>query len=591
MSRRTRVRRLSSNPSVTGPFGSGWGAALCALLLVAGAGQASAEPAFGPRAGIVGVEASHGIAAAPAVAPVLSLSRSANLAPTPQSRSALALEARIADLFAEDAASPAEIEALLGFYAARSFTPLWTDDAGLTPAAARIGDWLSTAADDGLDPAAYPVPRLSRVRARNADARARAEVQVALSVMRYGDHAQAGTLRPKDVSGIIDVTVTRPDPRATLDTVVSAEDPALALDAFNPPHAGYRALRKALIALNEAREIPIVEVPPGRTLRKGVADPRVTLLRERLGILEQGDSNDQDLTFDAALEEAVRTFQAENGLLADGIVGPRTLAALNGGSGSQRETIVANMERWRWLPRDLGRRYVHVNVPQYRVWMMEPDGRGGYESGYSGRVVVGKPENATPIFSDEIEHVVTNPYWNVPYSIASGEMLPKLKRDPGYYAKRGYDTISSSGKIVDPYSVNWSGIAANRLGYRFRQRPSPNNALGNVKFLFPNDHAVYLHDTNARSLFSRSQRAFSHGCVRLHEPFVFAEALLKGEEKFSATTLKRSLGGKERWFNTSDHIPVHITYFTVTADESGTLEFAGDIYGIDRRTQRLMGLI
>ncbi|MEM7567233.1 MAG: L,D-transpeptidase family protein, partial [Pseudomonadota bacterium] len=542
------------------------------------------------RAGIVETATSSAVVAAESVAP-LTLARSADLIADPASVAALALEDRIANLFAEDAASPSEIEALLSFYAERAFEPLWTDDAGLTPTAARIGDWLSTAADDGLDPAAYPMPRLSRLRARNADIRAKAEVAIALSVIRYADHAQAGTLRPQDVSRIIDVTVARPDPRATLDAVATAEDPALALDAFNPPHAGYRALRKALITMNEAREIPVVEVPPGRTLRRGIADPRVTLLRERLGVLEQGDSNDTEAVFDETLESAVRAFQAENGLLADGIVGPRTLAALNGSAGARRESIIANMERWRWLPRDLGTRYVHVNIPEYRVWMMEPDGDAGYEASYTGRVVVGKPKNATPIFSDEIEHVVTNPYWNVPYSIASGEMLPKLKRDPGYYAKRGYDTISASGKIVNPYNVNWNAISARRLGYRFRQRPGRNNALGNVKFLFPNDHAVYLHDTNARSLFSRSQRAFSHGCVRLHEPFVFAEALLASEPKFSAGSLKRSLGGKERWFNTTDHIPVHITYFTVVADESGELDFAGDIYGIDRQTQRLMGLI
>ena len=562
-----------------------------AAILALGTGAAEARGAFGPQAGAVRAEGWAFAASAHETRTPLAARRVAELAPSDGPSAALALESRVAGLFAADAATPAEIEALLGFYAARAFAPLWTDAEGLTPAARRIGDWLATAADDGLDAKAYPMPRLERRDARDADRRAEAEVRVALSILRYADDAQAGTVDPGSVSKVVDVTPVHPDPAAVLAGVAGAADPALALDAFNPPHAGYRNLRKALIALNEARQVPVVEVPPGKTLRRGVTDPRVTILRERLGLLEQGDSKEQDEVFDDAVEEAVRAFQTEHGLMADGIVGPNTLLVMNGGAGNRREEIIANMERWRWMPRDLGARYVHVNIPAFMVAVMEGDGEGAYAPSYEGRVVVGKPSNPTPVFSDEIEHIVTNPYWNVPYSIASKEMLPNLKADPGYYAKRGYDTIGPSGKPIDPYSVNWSGQSTKTLGYRFRQRPSNANALGNVKFLFPNDHAVYLHDTNARSLFSKTVRAFSHGCVRLHEPFEFARHLLAKETAFSADTIERSLGGKERWFNTSDHIPVHITYFTVIADESGSLDFAGDIYGFDRRVQQLMGLI
>ena len=576
LSERTSSRR-------TGRARTRLGLALAGLLATTSLGLA-AEP-FGPQADRIAAGMDGAVSPSSSVS--LEAHAAASLVPVERTDTSIALEERIAGLQGGDMAMPDEIEALKAFYGARTYEPVWVSPVGLTPAARRIGDWLATAADDGLDPARYPMARLNRVTTRRAEARAAAELRVALSVIRYADHAQAGTIDPRSVHGLIDLDPSRPDPAAVLADVAAAEDPALALDGYNPPHAGYRNLRRALIDLNAADEVPVVEVPAGRTLRRGIVDPRVSRLRERLGLLEQGDSTTQGETFDAEVEEAVRAFQAEHGLMADGIVGPRTLSVLNGGSGSRREEIIANMERWRWMPRELGHRYVHVNIPEFTVSIMEGRGAGRYEPSYTGRVVVGKPSNPTPVFSDEIEHVVVNPYWNVPYSIARGEMLPRLISNPGYYANRGYETLSSSGKPINPYAIDWRRRGVN--GIRFRQTPGSGNALGSVKFLFPNEHAVYLHDTNAKSLFSRAVRAFSHGCVRLHEPFVFAEHLLAEDTDLSAASVKGAVGGLERWFNTSDHIPVHITYFTVTADEGGALDFAGDIYGFDRRVQEMMG--
>ncbi|MEO1105954.1 MAG: L,D-transpeptidase family protein, partial [Pseudomonadota bacterium] len=243
----------------------------------------------------------------------------------------------------------------------------------------------------------------------------------------------------------------------------------------------------------------------------------------------------------------------------------------------------AAMERWRWLPRDLGASHVKVNIPAYRV-RVSHDGKTAYE----GRVIVGKPGNPTPIFSDEIEHLVVNPYWNIPFSIASKEMLGGIQKNPaGYLARRGYEVVHR-GRVVNPSSLSWSKGTLRNV--RIRQRPGRRNALGAVKFMFPNKHAVYLHDTPTKHLFKRGRRAFSHGCVRVDQPFVFAEALLADEEKLSGKGLRRMVGGGERYVHLERHIPVHLTYFTREVGADGKLVRLADVYGYDRRTRKALGL-
>ncbi|MEM8665407.1 MAG: L,D-transpeptidase family protein, partial [Pseudomonadota bacterium] len=194
----------------------------------------------------------------------------------------------------------------------------------------------------------------------------------------------------------------------------------------------------------------------------------------------------------------------------------------------------------------------------------------------------------TPIFSDEIEHVVVNPYWNVPVSIASKEMLGGIQKNPaGYFARRGYEAVVR-GRVVNPASIAWNASTVRQV--RIRQRPGRGNALGAVKFLFPNQHSVYLHDTSSKHLFKRDRRALSHGCVRVHQPFVFADALLRAGEATSASGLKRMVGGGERWVNLHAHVPVHLAYFTRSVREDGTLVRFGDVYGYDQRIARALGL-
>ena len=265
------------------------------------------------------------------------------------------------------------------------------------------------------------------------------------------------------------------------------------------------------------------------------------------------------------------------GLVADGVVGDVTREALNRSGQITREQLLVNLEKWRWLPRERGDYRVEVNIPEFRLWI-----RRGGEIVHETRVVVGTPANQTPIFYDQIRHVVVNPYWNVPVSIARNEIGPQVRRDPGYLA-RGEFELLNAGSVIDPWSIDWSSVAPGTFPFTVRQKPGSQNALGQVKFLFPNKHDVYLHDTPEKSLFGRDVRAYSHGCVRVENPFDFAEALLANEPSFGRDELVNSFGPREQWFNMEMKVPVYLTYFTVRADEDGSLRSFADVYGHDSR--------
>jgi murein L,D-transpeptidase YcbB/YkuD len=303
-------------------------------------------------------------------------------------------------------------------------------------------------------------------------------------------------------------------------------------------------------------------------------DPRVPLLREHFG-LETRTAGTLDAppgdpeAYDAGVAGAVTAFQRRRGLPATGLLNPQTVAALAAPAAPARiesdPAILVNMERWRWLPADLGRDYVLVNIPEFRVRVVR-DGRPRDEA----RVIVGRTETPTPIFSGMMEYAVVNPSWNVPPSILKNEFLPALARDPSYAARRGYEVVYRNGNI----SV--------------RQPPGERNALGFIKFLFPNNHAVYLHDTPNRALFSASQRALSHGCVRVEDPFRFADAVLPDE--WSSERLKKMIGKGERTIRLTEKLPVHLAYFTASVDEFGGYRTLPDLYGHDARMKAALGL-
>jgi murein L,D-transpeptidase YcbB/YkuD len=310
-----------------------------------------------------------------------------------------------------------------------------------------------------------------------------------------------------------------------------------------------------------------------------MSDARVPALRTRLKLTPV-----DGLVYDDALVEAMKSFQRSLELDVDGVMGPATLAALNGGAPVTRADVIANMERWRWMPRDLGAFNVMVNIPEYRLAIQ----RNGQEE-YATRVVVGSIKNQTPIFSDNIRHVVVNPYWNVPSSIIKGEVAPAVLNNPGYIDRQNMDLLYN-GTPVSPWQVDWSQVSASNFPFRVRQRPGPGNSLGQIKFLFPNKHDVYLHDTPSKGLFSRAARALSHGCVRVQNPMEFADALMANESKISRTSLEAMFGPNERWVNPEKQIPVHLTYFTLRVGADGALKSFSDVYGHNAKLIAAMGL-
>jgi L,D-transpeptidase YcbB len=456
---------------------------------------------------------------------------------------------------------------LLAFYAGRHGAPLWLDAGRPTPKAEAAKARVAAAADDGLDPSHFRFPDAPG-NPDDAAAVALADVQFSATVLAFAREAWGGRVSPATVSPSISA---RPDPfdsGAALASLDSATDVAAALDGFNPQHPQFQALRKHLI---EARAGGREDQPRhqqiafGKLLQPGDDDARVPALRERLGLPGAPD----DTYFDTELADAVIAFQRQAKIGVSGIVNRSTIRALNADARPKDDVslLQVNMERWRWLPRDLGAKHVFVDLANYELHVVQ-DGRPVYDT----RVIIGKSTNQTPLLSSAINQIVVNPYWNVPVSIAVKELSQG--------SLRGFEVVDSRGKVVDPSSIDWSHIRDSKM--RIRQPPGERNALGHIKFLFPNSHAVYLHDTPKRDLFANSERSLSHGCVRVDKPLEFADAL-SGDQGYDGDRLKKMIGGKERGVPLSKTIPVHLAYFTAWADDAGRLETRKDIYGLDSR--------
>ncbi|WP_415155026.1 L,D-transpeptidase family protein [Maritalea sp.] len=476
-------------------------------------------------------------------------------------------------------------QSLYYFYGARNFEPLWleksTDQVAFSSKAQAVIDLFKNAEFEGLRTTDYLTGKLD-IAGAQGDPQKLALVEVAFTdaAILYAQHAASGRIAPSAVSRSISLRPTQVDLAKLRIDLVSSNNPAALLQSMHPTHPEFLGLRAELSKRIAGPEIEQIIVPDGKLIKLGFSDQRLPILRQRLDLTLVDAS--KELVYDAQVEEAVKKFQTSIGINGDGVVGPATVAALNGAQGASVEDIVANMERWRWMPKDLGDFNVFVNIPEYRLQVVK-SGIVQHET----RVVVGKPEFKTPIFSDEIEHVVVNPYWNVPSSIATNELLPSAIGNPNYFESKNYELLAG-GKVINASSIDWANVNIKKPPFRIRQRPGRDNALGSIKFLFPNKHAVYLHDTPSKSLFNSSRRAYSHGCVRVQNPLEFADALLRYEPSLSLEKIKGMMGKNEKWNNLKNKIPVHLAYFTLRIDADGTVRSFGDVYGHNTKLKALL---
>lgn len=490
--------------------------------------------------------------------------------------------------------------ALVEFFSERR-APIWVNDTGLRPRALKAIKLLKQADEYGLNPADYDVPTaaISAVRSTpSAHWLADAELKLNKAVLKYARDARTGRPQIHGISKNYDSSEDLPEVSEIMENLAKLEDPSSYILGFHPQHPQFEALRKKLAeargrSFDKVEEKRIV-VPKGPILKPGMRHASIAILRQRLEItvpVREGQPVYSPEVYDSSLEAAVKAFQKKKGLNADGVVGPSTVRTLNGKGKvatprNRVKLILANMERWRWLPHELGALHVRVNVPEYLV-RVSHNGKNVLTE----RVVVGRLNYQTPIFSAPMDHVVFNPYWNVPNSIKRAELLPSLRSGGGgLFNFSGRPRILKmyglfvkyKGREINASSVNWN--KANITQYHFYQPPGRLNVLGNVKFMFPNKHDVYLHDTQEKFYFARDQRTYSHGCVRVQNPRRLAEALLSRDKGWSAASVGRAFArGNNNHVGLKNKIPVHITYFTAWVSDNGKISVYGDPYGHDSR--------
>jgi murein L,D-transpeptidase YcbB/YkuD len=442
------------------------------------------------------------------------------------------------------------------FYSGRNYAPIWLTSGSPNARARAAIDYLRHVDADGLNPADYPIPDFAG--ATDPISQAQAEIRLTASVITYAHHASIGRVHWTRVSGDISYDQKAADPADVLGAMVSAPDVATVLDTYEPHDPAYVALKGKLAEIRAGKDSAGPAIPDGAAPTLGTKDARVPALRERLGLSGDG------AIYDKTLADAVKNFQQEHGQKPTGLLTQATLDTLNGRDADRiADIIVANLERWRWMPHDLGSTYVIVNLPDFTLRVID---NGKLD--WTTKIVDGKPSTPTPIMSAEMKTITVNPTWNVPPSIVANEYLPLLRQDSTILARMGLNVTRNPDGTI-----------------HVAQPPGPNNALGQIRFNFPNKFLVYQHDSNQKYLFATTMRAASHGCMRVEDPAKYAEVLLaitRPGEGYSADRVRRMFGVNENEIKFNNPMPVHLTYQTAFVDDSGKLQFRDDIYGRDK---------
>jgi len=481
---------------------------------------------------------------------------------------------------------------LADLYERRNFAPNWTNRDKI----AELITAIKRTEKEGLDPADYHLKEVEYVydelgAGRLSSPREQAALDVMLtdSLFRLGYHQRFGKVNPQNLDKSWNFRRELGDrvPAVTMQQAIDAPSLLEFLDELTPRGPIYKQLQKALAEYRDlAASGGWPSVPDGPTLKPGATDGRLGTIAKRLAVT--GDIEDLQTfaaitTYDERLEAGVKKFQERHGLDSDGVIGPATLRAMNVPVEQRVQQLRLNLERGRWVFDDLADEFIIVNIAGFRAYVV----RNG-EPVWQTNVQVGRTYHQTPVFRDEMKYVVFNPTWTVPYSIATKEMLPRIKNDPDYFKTRTFDVKDRSGKVVDPATIDWSQLSRGNFPYTFVQRPGPRNALGRVKFIFPNEHSVYLHDTPSKSLFGRAERAFSHGCVRVENPFDLAEVLL-GSEGWDQEKIKATLDGLEtKTVYLPEPLPVLLLYWTAEMGLTGDVHFYPDVYERDQRIAKAL---
>ena len=471
------------------------------------------------------------------------------------------------------------------FYANREFEPAWSNHKNKKD----LIESIESAYDEGLNPEDYHLEQIKRYMEKSKKSALSQTEKVDMdlfmtdALILYASHLLEGKLEQSDLRKKWDVerNAGPSNPDSLLTVTLHNKNIKGALEGFKPNHYMYNLMKFHLKKLRaEAENGGWPEVSEGETLKPGDSDQRIIEIRQFL--IAVGDLNEQTVDenemFDEELEEAVKKFQTRHKLTSDGVIGKGTIEQMKVPIEDRIDMIILNLERTRWIFQQPDEDFLLVNIAGFHVKRISDK-----QEVFDSRVIVGKYHKETPVFKGVMKYIVMNPTWTLPYSISTHETLPRLKKDPGYLAAKHMEVMDRNGKILNPATIDWNEYSAGNFPFIIRQKAGPWNALGEVKFIFPNKYSVYLHDTPSRGLFNRQDRAFSHGCIRTENKWGLLMSLMDDPDVWNMDKINEILkSGKTTTINLPKPINIYLIYLTAAVDQENNLMFMKDIYKRDK---------